>query len=200
VAVVLAGSLFHGLFHGTGVLTRGPESVRHLAEHLVIAHENWAGIGQLLARSFGPGSGVAIATTAAGAIPYYSGLRTVDMLGLNDAEVARHGRRVGSRPGHRRAASLAYLVCRGVNLVLGHPAMVNSDSTANKVGLDWLIPGYQAGDRIPEDARLVEIPIDRGYRLVALYLVRSGHVERAIAHQGWILRPVPPYSDSLGQD
>ena len=32
-----------------------------------------------------------IATTASGAIPYYSRLRTIDMLGLNDPWIARHG-------------------------------------------------------------------------------------------------------------
>jgi hypothetical protein len=63
-----------------------------------------------------------IATTMAGGIAYYSGLVTIDQLGLTDREVARHG--VPATPirrGHTKRASPAYLSTRGVNLVLHHP-------------------------------------------------------------------------------
>ena len=63
-----------------------------------------------------------IATTMAGGIAYYSGLVTIDQLGLTDREVARHG--VLTQPvrrGHTKRASTAYLSSRGVNLVIHHP-------------------------------------------------------------------------------
>lgn len=48
-----------------------------------------------------PEDGV-IAVNAAGTVPYYSGLRTIDMLGLNNAHIARYGRRDRSLPyGHQ---------------------------------------------------------------------------------------------------
>jgi hypothetical protein len=175
------------------VFNRGAESVRRLSEHVTQASENWAGIGSVLGRAFGADSMVLIATTAAGAIPYYSGLRTIDMLGLNDPWIARHGRRLTSHAGHRRIATLDYLESKGVNLVIGHPVMVSSDSEAAAVRLKWLVQGLEPSDRVPESARLVEIPIDRGYRLVALYLMKSEHVDSVIARQGWRVWPVPPY-------
>ena len=63
-----------------------------------------------------------IATTMAGGIAYYSGLTTIDQLGLTDREIARHG--VVAQPirrGHVKRASTAYLSSRGVNLVIHHP-------------------------------------------------------------------------------
>jgi len=43
-----------------------------------------------------------IAVNAAGVIPYYSGLRTIDMLGLNCRHIARNGRRDRTLPyGHQ---------------------------------------------------------------------------------------------------
>jgi hypothetical protein len=197
VVAILAGSAFCRVFHGRGVFNREPGSVRGLVEHVTLASENWAGIGSVLGRAFGGDSSVLIAATAAGAIPYYSGLRTIDMLGLNDPWVARHGRYLSSHAGHRRCATLDYLVSKGVNLVVGHPAMVNSDSLARTVGLDRFIRGFEPEDKVPQSARLVEIPIERGYRLVALYLVRSERVDSVITRQGWRTWPVPPYGGGL---
>jgi len=192
LAAVIAGSVFHGAFYGKGLLRRNPESVRQLAGHLTREDENWAGIGRALGRVFGPDADVVIATTAAGAIPYYSGLKAVDMLGLNDPWVARAGRPIGSRPGHRRVATVAHLVEKGVNLVIGHPTLVRSDSAAGALELSEFIPGFRDDDHVPDGARLIEIPIDRGYRLVVLYLLRSECVDRAIAEHGWNVRAVPP--------
>jgi len=63
-----------------------------------------------------------IATTMAGGIAYYSGLVTIDQLGLTDREVARHGELTKPvRRGHTKRATSSYLSSRGVNLVLHHP-------------------------------------------------------------------------------
>ena len=54
------------------------------------------------------------------------------MLGLSDAWVARHGLTAGAGEyntlGHNRAATFSYLVDRGVNLVVGHPWVVERTS------------------------------------------------------------------------
>lgn len=64
----------------------------------------------------------AISTTMAGAIAFYSRLRTVDQLGLNDKTVAAQNLTDNwFKRGHMKAASFEYLRERGVNLVLGHP-------------------------------------------------------------------------------
>ncbi len=45
-----------------------------------------------------------LAVTIAGVVPYFTGLETVDMLGLSDAHIAREGRSLAglSKPGHER--------------------------------------------------------------------------------------------------
>ena len=190
LASVVAGSLFHGVLYGRGVLKRDPESVRQLAGHLTSPDQNWVGVGRALGQAFGPESDVTIATTAAGAIPYYSGMRTVDMLGLNDPWVARNGRLLRPRAGHRRAATIEYLVKRRVNLVIGHPTLVNGDSAAFATGPATFIPGFRGTDYIPGSAQIVEIPVDHGYRLIVLYLTQSAHADSVIAARRWKVRPV----------
>ncbi|HEY8154300.1 MAG TPA: hypothetical protein VII72_09255 [Myxococcota bacterium] len=79
-------------------------------------------IGKRLAEVLPPDT--VISTTMAGGIAYYSGLVTIDQLGLTDREVARHG--VPSKPvrrGHTRRAAPSYLAERGVNLVIHHPRL-----------------------------------------------------------------------------
>ena len=45
-----------------------------------------------------------LATTAAGTIPFFSRLYTVDILGLNDEWIAHEVKPKGNRPGHTRSA------------------------------------------------------------------------------------------------
>lgn len=50
-------------------------------------------------------AGTVIATNTAGSIPFYSGFKTIDMLGLNDKHIARQDvPGIGQgRPGHEKA-------------------------------------------------------------------------------------------------
>jgi arabinofuranosyltransferase len=83
---------------------------------------DWIAVGRWFRAIAEPGE--SIATPAAGAIPYYSGLRALDMLGLNDAYVA-------SLPpppeaggvGHRKIAPDAYLRSQGITYVLRQPRL-----------------------------------------------------------------------------
>jgi hypothetical protein len=62
-----------------------------------------------------------IAIDSVGAIPYFSNLRTLDRLGLTDAEVALGEFRQPELMGHGKAASLDYARGRGVDLWAVHP-------------------------------------------------------------------------------
>ena len=62
-----------------------------------------------------------LATTAAGTIPFYSGLYTVDILGLNDTWIAHHVPPKGNRPGHTRSAPESYLASKAVDYLIYHP-------------------------------------------------------------------------------
>ena len=62
-----------------------------------------------------------LAITAAGAIPYYSGLTTIDVLGLTDEWIAHSVPPSIPRAGHTRQAPDAYLLERGVDYLVYHP-------------------------------------------------------------------------------
>jgi arabinofuranosyltransferase len=57
-----------------------------------------------------------IAVGASGALPYYSDLETLDIFGLSNREIARHGVLTGYGPGHRKVASLNDMREQGVHL------------------------------------------------------------------------------------
>jgi len=64
-----------------------------------------------------------IALGAVGLIPYRTGLRTLDRLGLTDAEVAHQQSRTGKRVmAHEKSATLEYGRAQGVELWGRHPA------------------------------------------------------------------------------
>lgn len=196
VALVLAGSLHHAITYRK-VLDYDKdnyvESVRDLRLHLEDEGGDWDGIGLLLGRTFNYSPDVTIATTAAGAIPFYAKLKTVDMLGLNDRWVAKHGVVDDPRPGHMRLAPIAYLSEKKVNLVLGHPWIVpNGPADHSRYSLKTLgkFTRLAKGDSVPADAMIVEMPVNRERALVMLYLTRSPLVDDMIVLYGWQVYPV----------
>jgi hypothetical protein len=200
VGFVLIGSLSHRLtFPDSRLRIRlGVETISQLEDHLYAPDENWVGIGKSLGLVFHDEAQVTLATTAVGAIPYYAELPTVDMLGLNDPWIARHGPLVGQKSGHQRRPTLNYLLQRQTHLVLGHPwiqriddplaksySLQDRDRLAIRFNLvveDW--------DRVPRGARIIEIPIGRRYILSVLYLVPHPAVDAAIIANRWQTYPV----------
>jgi arabinofuranosyltransferase len=195
-AALLAASGLHARTFDASPLKRGMASVPEL-RRCVTGRGNWCELGAALGRAFGPGDRPSIAVTPAGALPYFSRLRTVDMLGLNDPWVARHGARLSDRAGHRRIATVAYLRARGVNLVIGHPTLVPRSRAR---------PAYAADDRhlrqmfvfrplpdpesLPRDACVVEIPVGADDALLAIYLTPHPAVEDRIRAAGWRVVPL----------
>jgi len=70
----------------------------------------WGATGRWIAAHARPGDRMAIG--AAGAMPYFAGIPSTDVLGLCDAWVARHGDVNGTRPGHQRHAPLDYTLSK----------------------------------------------------------------------------------------
>jgi arabinofuranosyltransferase len=102
----------------------------------VLTTDRWVVVGKWFAEIAEPGE--SLATTAAGAIPYYSRLPSVDMLGLNDAFVAGLADQPGRRIGHRKSAPHEYLVERGITFVLGEPR-ISSTPRFDTSGPDRLV-------------------------------------------------------------
>ena len=196
-ALVVLGSGFHALnFKETGDL----ETISSLRSHIESESANWPRVGQVLGELFAAADEpknedpVRIATTAAGAIPYYSQLPTVDMLALNDPWLARQAPVGGIRSGHSKRADFAYLLRRRVHLVLGHPWV---DRLTGPSAGEPTLPVRRVNDiirvdptRLPAGARLVEIPIDATYGIKVLYLVPHPRVDEVIEQRGlktWVL-------------
>ncbi len=179
VLLIAAGTINHS---ATFVLNPedGIEPISDLHGHITSEHQNWSGIGKVLGRLFGDNTDVTIATTAAGAIPYFSRLRAVDMLGINDERVARDGFMIGSKPGHQRMSTFGYLRERKVNLVISHPFVTKLSSP---------IPHFPKMPLNPNDyiydTKVIEIPIDSMYKFVALYLTPNLIIDEMIQKNNW---------------
>lgn len=203
VLLILGGSVHHAATFSYDRET-GVEPVGMLSGHLFSPGENWVGIGKALAAAFGPSDSVVIATTAAGAIPYYAGLPAVDMLGLNEPAAAGafgenlegtvgedgadaapfQGVFVSYVPGHQRVLPYEYLVRRGVNLVISHPIVTR---VGEEPGVRPLLP---VSGPPHLSAMVISMPIGGGYQVEMLYVRPNAAVDSALARRRWPARPV----------
>ena len=164
------------------------ETIGQLEGRVVNPNEDWAGIGAVLGEAFGHNADVLIAVRPAGAMPYYSGLGCIDMHGINDKWVARHGYFAGTMPGHQRAAPFSYLVRRKVNLVVGHPAImpIAISFTAFPAGFRYdFFYNLRSAAELPRGSCAIAIPVNDEYKAIVLYIRRSATVDAAIREQGW---------------
>ena len=180
LAIVVLGSLAHGVRFAGG---SGVASITQLRDNIESPARDWGGIGRSLGTLFGEAPRpVRIAVTAAGAIPYYSRLPTVDMHGLSDPWIAPEGLVVSVRPGHQRQPPLGYLLDRGVNLVIGHPRLeaAGSERSLGRQDLGRFRIASLEPPALPAGARLLELPVGEGHSLTALYLVPTEAVDARI--------------------
>ena len=191
-SLVIGGSLFHAWTFDGSARERGLVSIPALARQLDAPGQDWIKIGRFLGSAIPTGAGVTIALTPAGAIPYYSRLAAVDMLGVNDAWIARHGVARGGRPGHQRIAPVRYLRLRGVNLVLSpYPiriANLPADGLRYHRGVLETMFGLEPPpdpESFPDRLSILALPLDRERALLCLYLTPHPVVDDLIEARGW---------------
>jgi hypothetical protein len=110
------------------------ESIRRSAQ-------NWAGIGKFLGSTMRPDDLIAVGP--AGAVPYFSNLPTIDMLGLCDSWVAEHGRSASNAAGHEKVATPEYLKQRGVVWIVGQPHVARvPDRDPEKISIKLPVDAY----------------------------------------------------------
>lgn len=118
------------------------DTIPQLATFYSTYPENdWDRIASRLAELFGDLEPT-IALHPAGAIPFYSRIKSIDMLGLNDPYIARHGIEAPKfypRPGHQKLSPLVYLQKQEVNFVLGHPSVVRERTVERMGGLESVV-------------------------------------------------------------
>ena len=78
-------------------------------------------IGKHLAETESPDTSIAI--TAAGVVPYYSRLKTLDLLALNDVYTAHNVKALRKRPGHAKSAPEAYVLKWKPTLLIWQPRL-----------------------------------------------------------------------------
>jgi arabinofuranosyltransferase len=95
---------------------KGIDSIRLLREYSRL----WSRVGMMFKEIARPGE--SLSTTAAGAIPFYSELYTIDEFDLALTSVSRSDLIVNkARPGHNKLVTDEYIVSRKPTYVLGHP-------------------------------------------------------------------------------
>jgi hypothetical protein len=73
-----------------------------------------------------------LATTAAGALPFYAERYTLDLLGLNDEWIAHHVPARGHRPGHTKAAPFRYPIDKKIDYLIYHPSFTRAKPSASE--------------------------------------------------------------------
>ncbi len=168
------------------------ERVEALRDHIYSPSENWIVIGHKMHDLFG-GTDVTLALGAAGTIPYYSELRTLDFIGLTDRTVPKIGEPFSSMPGHRIIAPLEYMVNYDVNIIIQPIRLMlqgyNFRMFSRLAQWDSIYRFFIDIDKpingeIINEVQLIGIPIERGYYLVVWYLNPHEAVERAIEDHG----------------
>ncbi len=200
--ILALGSISHGLFFPRYVTPPGIGFIRGLEYNVTRATTtSWSAIGIAIGRGLPVDSTVKIAMTPAGAIPYYSRLRSVDMLGLNDKWVARYG-----RPrqlcvvctGHQRLADVHYLRSVGTTLIVGHPQVGTQaefrDADFTRILSAMFYDEKMDFQEIPSGARMLMIPLDATHGVFVVYLTPHPDVERALMEGRWLARPLLPSS------
>lgn len=121
----LAGGVLLAIVFAAGVLTAFSPSVSSSERDFVVQDRvrvqgNWVPIGKWLRDYAGPGESVAV--TAAGALPYYSGLYTIDMLGINDVHIAHRKMPAGGAgiAGHEKH-DMEYVLGRRPTYIFHYP-------------------------------------------------------------------------------
>ena len=196
ITVLCGLSMLHAFAFDRMPWKRSIESIRDLKYHISDPSSNWIGIGRFLGTYFKNDPSVVIAVTPAGAIPFFSRLTSIDMLGLNDRWIARHGVKLSDRAGHHKITTVAHLVDAGATFVIGHPTMMADTSVPIQgISLDQLqtmFVGKPVPDPtgIPLGTKVVLMPIAPHKYLLAIYLTPTPHVDRLLAEFGWDMVPI----------
>lgn len=196
IGILVLGNLHHfRTFHDHPHRRRYSvvETLHELRHHIVGKTENWKKVGEILGRAFNYSPDVSMAITASGTIPYYSRLRTIDMLGLNDKWVARQPQITEhAMTAHQKCAPLSYLKFKNTNLLIAHPWILEkkaarvytSRQIVDRLANECFMPALNE-DEFPGTTQLLEIPIDETYVLTVLYLTKNPLIDDAIARNGW---------------
>jgi arabinofuranosyltransferase len=123
----------------------------------------YARLGERLAEILPPGTRIACGST--GAIGYFSDMHIIDILGLTEARIARHGKIVASQPGHMKTDGKYVLERQPDLLLLGniriHRGMKGRSEMKHKVQESDII----MQPRFLSDYEFVNLPLGNNFYL-----------------------------------
>ncbi len=198
---LITGNVHHYIFaHG---IQLGSKFVRKIIPGILMmppmAKEElrWIRMGKKLYIYFKGDSTITISTSAAGALPFYSHLKNIDILGLNDKWVAKNAkyRRTGSAA-HRLMTPLSYVISRGVNLFIEHPRMIYApdqktfEKQIRKFNVSKRMKFTFFDQPFPSNARVLGIPICQDSVMMAVYLSPHPKIDSLINAEHWFTCPV----------
>ena len=190
--VLTAASYWHATHFTDITPDRTLDSIPQLSTFYTLCPDgDWGRLGRALRRDLGDAD-VTIACTGVGAIPYYSRLKTVDLLGLNDSDVARHGWRAHPdyrRPGHQVFATLQQLRDKRVHLVVGYPPLVPPGELKRAGARQWAAQFVRQivhpDDKWSGRATVVAMPLDERHAHLMWYLTPHPRIDQLIASGRW---------------
>ncbi len=191
ILIVIGGSIFHAMTFklvASDMRMHHIDGMRNVQSHL---YSDWDDIGKVLGEAFNYDRTITIATTPAGLIPYYSKLRTIDMLGLNDAWIARNGVPHLVQAGHERISPFAYLREQGMNLLIDHPKLITNNELhefSSELLDEFHVP--LSLDDLPKHSVFLVIPINTDYDLLTIYVEPHPTIDEAIDTYGWATYPI----------
>lgn len=185
LSLFFVSNIFHAFTFGEAWYSGFVISQNRLQHEVAEPNLGLAAMGKKLHALLGDKSTVRLAVSQAGALPYYSKLPCTDVLGLNDAWVARHGNIASDAPGHHRIAPLNHLLKEGVNLIVSRRYIKSNQAIPeylDRKDQKWrdfaLVPDQET---IPESIQnCILIPLDHGNYLVAIYLLPHPQIEKLI--------------------
>lgn len=200
-AVVLtAASVQHGRSFKSLTEDKTLDSIEMLSTFYgVYPDHDFRRIGRRMKEELG-GTGATISTSAVGSIPFYSGLGTVDAIGLCDENVndpESFWQSPGYRPGHLRRVNMSYLKRESVNFVLDQPKLVipGTLSRPEHAGAlaGWILHTAHR-DRPPDRIEtVVAMPLDARTSLLMLYLTPTARLDSVIGGRSWEVARVRLY-------
>lgn len=177
ILTILAGSIVH---QSTFYAFEGLASIHKQQEFLTPPDIRWIQTGQQLRQLF-PNSSITIAVTPAGAIPFYSQHRAIDMLGLNDAWIPQHGLPFGTLIGHQKISSPQYLIDQHVNLVIAMPLFTqNPQELTQEIYQTYFAAIFKLPNTPYPGSRLLNIPVNNQDFITVLYLTPHPDIDHVI--------------------
>ena len=196
IAALLAGSIFHATTFKQKSWPDLPMPWIASIGELRGYGEVFARVGRQLGEDLERDPSVTACSTAIGGLGYYGGMTLIDMHGLTDAHIARHGTLDPMAPaGHQRLATPEHLIHdRQVHLWIAGPSFtITPDARALETIPDETIVALGLKPaQLPAGAQVLRVPLRSGGHVLILSLRPHPRVTSLIDRGRWVVVPRTP--------